>query len=296
MNAEPSTLRARARGTLPAAAAVSLEQSGSVVLPGPFSGERFDEVSDAYDAAVASAASTDVRMGTTSTRVQDFVHRGPAFDPLYVYPPLLDAALRVVDRDFKLSSFGARTLHAGPAVLDIHVDVERDSSAWPLLGFILMIDPFRPDNGATRFVSGSHRWAASPSQARLQDHAAQLVSRCGPAGSVLVFNGSTWHGQGINDSGEPRRSLQGAFIPRAWRGAIDFSQRMTPQTRERLGGVAHAVLALPDVSHRLSPDGVQSRWRDEGGGAADPAGERWLRRRAGADSPAHGAVRGNSSA
>jgi len=57
----------------------------------------------------------------------------------------------------------------------------------------------------------------------------------------------------------PRRSLQGAFIPREGRGAIDCSQRMTPQTRERLGAVAHDVLALPDVSHRLSPDGAQSR-------------------------------------
>jgi hypothetical protein len=34
---------------------------------------------------------------------------------------------------------------------------------------------------------------------------------------------------------------------------------MTAQTRERLGAVAHDVLALPDVSHRLSLDGVQSR-------------------------------------
>jgi hypothetical protein len=71
------------------------------------------------------------------------VNRGRAFDPLYVCPPLLDAASRVVGRDFKLSSFGARTPHAGAAVLDIHVDVERDSSAGPLLGFILMIDAFR---------------------------------------------------------------------------------------------------------------------------------------------------------
>jgi ectoine hydroxylase-related dioxygenase (phytanoyl-CoA dioxygenase family) len=35
-------------------------------------------------------------------------------------------------------------------------DVQRDSSGWPLVGFILMIDAFRPDNGATRFVLGSH--------------------------------------------------------------------------------------------------------------------------------------------
>jgi ectoine hydroxylase-related dioxygenase (phytanoyl-CoA dioxygenase family) len=163
---------------------------------------------------------------------------------LYVYPPLLDAALRVVGRDFKLSSFGARTLHAGAGVLDIHVDVERDSTDWPLLGFILMVDAFRPDNGATRFLPGSHRWATSPRQAPLQDHATHLVSACGPAGSLLVFNGSTWHGQGVNDSGGPRRSLQGAFVPRGGRAAIDFFLRVSAETRERLGAVAHDVLAL----------------------------------------------------
>ena len=257
MNAEPLPLRARARGTLAAAVAVPLEQLGFVVLPGPCSAERLEEVTDAYDAVVASAASADVRVGATSTRVQDFVNRGPTFDPLYVYPPLLDAALRIVGRDFKLSSFGARTLQAGAAVLDIHVDVERDSPDWPLLGFIFMVDAFRSDIGATRFLPGSHRWATSPRQAQVQDHSAQLVSACGPAGSLLVFNGSTWHGQGINDSGSPRRSLQGAFIPRGGRAAIDFSQRMPAETRERLGAVAHDVLALSDVVHRPAPEGVQ---------------------------------------
>ena len=41
--------------------------------------------------------------------------------------------------------------------------------------------------------------------------------------------------------------------------ALNGHANVTPQTRERLGAVAHDVLALPDVSHRLSPDGVQSR-------------------------------------
>jgi hypothetical protein len=69
MNIEPSPLRARARGVLLAVAAASLEQSGFVVLPGVFSGDRSEEVADAYDATVASAASTEVRVGATSTRV-----------------------------------------------------------------------------------------------------------------------------------------------------------------------------------------------------------------------------------
>jgi hypothetical protein len=136
----------------------ALQESGFVVLAGPYPVERIEGVADAYDAAVGSAVEDDVRIGSTSTRVVDFVNRGPLFDPLYIYPPLLDAAARIVGPSFKLSSLNARTLRPGSAVLDIHVDVARDSIDWPLLGFILMIDAFAPDNGATRFIPGSHRW------------------------------------------------------------------------------------------------------------------------------------------
>lgn len=260
MTIERRTL-AGAGGALPASAVAALEQSGFVVLPGPFSSERLRAVADAYNAEVDSAASEDVRVGSTSTRVLDFVNRGPVFDPLYVYPPLLDAAARVVGRGFKLSSLNARTLHARADVLDIHVDVERDSPDWPLLGFILMIDEFMPDNGATRFLPGSHQWTGPQRSARLQEHAAQLVSACGPAGFLLVFNGSTWHGQGINDSGGARRSLQGAFIPSDGRAGTDFSQRMSAETRARLSAEAQYVLGIPDAGHPVSPAGVESRSR-----------------------------------
>src|SRR5205807_826600 len=78
--------------------------------------------------------------------------------------------------------------------------VGRDSTDWRLLGFIPMIDAFTPENGATRFIPGSHHWGDPPRDGPMQEHTAQLVSACGPAGSLLVFNGSTWHGQGINGS------------------------------------------------------------------------------------------------
>jgi hypothetical protein len=225
----------------------ALEESGFVVIPGPFDVEQLRVVANAYDAEVGAAIGDDIRVGSTSTRVVDFVNRGPLFDQLYVYPPLLDAAVRTIGLTFKLSSFHARTLRPGSADLDIHVDVERGSTDWPLLGFIFMIDAFAPHNGATRFIAGSHLWGDSPRDARLTGYIPQLESACGPAGSLLVFNGSTWHGQGVNSSNRPRRSLQGAFIPWGGRASTDFSRRMTSETRARLGPVTRQMLAIPDA-------------------------------------------------
>ncbi len=222
---------------LPMAAALDLHERGFVVIPGPKPAGGIDRLATAYTTAVASATGDDIKIGSTTTRVSDFVNRGAEFDGLYVFPPLLEACCRVVGRPFKLSSFHARTLRPHSPAQDLHVDVRRDSVDWPLLGFILMIDDFRPDNGATRFVPGSHRWPQAPADTVSDlraDHQGQVLA-CGKAGSLLVFNGSAWHGHTANISPEPRRSIQGAFIPREGRAGTDFRARMPPDTHARLG-------------------------------------------------------------
>ena len=215
------------------------------MLSGPVPSERMDELAEAYTAAFA-AAGDDMRVGSTSTKVVDFVNRGTDWDDIYVFPPLLEACCRVIGRPFKLSSFLGRSLRPRTAAQELHVDVRRESPDWPLLGFILMIDEFRPDNGATRFVPGSHRWSSNPEDAIPDPRSKHddLVFACGPPGSLIVFNGSTWHGHSENTSTGPRRSLQGAFVPRTGHAATDFGARMQPDTRTRLSELARYVLAL----------------------------------------------------
>lgn len=223
-----------------------LQEHGFVVLRCPISVAEWDRVSRAYDEIVASASADDVHAGNTTTRVNDFVNRGDEFDALYVFAPLLDACSRVIGRDFKLSSMHARTLRPHTPAQELHVDVRRDSPDWPLVGFILMIDAFHADNGATRFVPGTHATAALPEAVmadRRADYDGQVLAT-GPAGSLIVFNGSAWHGHTANRSDGARRSVQGAFIPRDGRSATDFSGRMRPETRARLGPIAQYVLAL----------------------------------------------------
>jgi ectoine hydroxylase-related dioxygenase (phytanoyl-CoA dioxygenase family) len=221
-----------------------LSAHGFVVLPSPFSTSELARLQTAYDGACAHASPEDVHIGRASTRVNDFVNRGPEFDSIYTWPPVLNAARRVVQGPFRLSALHARTLHPGAGVEELHVDIPRTSDAWPMLTVILMVDEFRPDNGATRFVPGSHRWPEPPEQVltdRVAPHPAEVLA-CGAAGSMILFDASTWHGHTANTSSAGRRSMQGTFIPRSGRPATDFLARMQPDTFTRLSATAHEVI------------------------------------------------------
>jgi len=213
------------------------------VLPGAVPGDRVERLAAVYDAAVASADPADMRVGRTTARVDGFVGRGAEFEELYVYPPLLEACCRVIGRPFKLSSLHARTLRPGAPAQELHVDVQLESDDWPLVCFILMVDPFRADNGATRFVRGSHRWLERPGDAPLSDRVVSEIPACEPAGSLLVFNGSAWHGHSANASAKPRRSIQGAFIPREGNATAGWRVRLKPETLTRMSALARYIMA-----------------------------------------------------
>lgn len=231
---------------LPAAAARDLRDVGFAVIPGPPAPGGPARLAAAYGSAVATADPGDVSAGRTTIRVHDLVNRGPEFDALYVYRPVLEACRRVIGRPFKLSTMLARTLRPRAPAQALHADFGRDAEGWPMVGFILMVDEFRRDNGATRFVPGSHRWPTAP-DGLAGDPPAECegqVVACGPAGSVVIYNGSVWHGHTANSSGQPRRSIQGAYVRREAPPAIDLPARMRPETLARIGPLAKYLLAV----------------------------------------------------
>ncbi len=233
-------------GEMTQEAARELQESGFLVISGPVSAGGLARLAGAYDLAVASASASDLGHGRSTTRVHDFVNRGPEFDPLYVHPPVLEACRRILDRPFRLSSMLARTLRPRSEAQAWHVDFARDEAGWTMLGFIFMVDEFRADNGATRFLPGSHHWRAVPSELA-RAPAAEFkgqVQTCGPAGSMIIYNGSVWHGHAANTTESPRRSLQGAYIRREARSAIDLPGRMRADTLARISPLARFVLAV----------------------------------------------------
>src|SRR5262245_47864512 len=88
---------------LTAGAAEAVAEDGFVVIEGPVQDASVCALVEAYDAAMAAPPSSDRREGSTTVRVSDFVNRGAAFDPIYLFTPLLAAAALVIGEPFRLS-------------------------------------------------------------------------------------------------------------------------------------------------------------------------------------------------
>lgn len=233
----------RSGGTLPRPLVRELVESGFIIIPGPTSGEALNDLTAAYDEVMAAATGPDFKIGSTTTRMSDLLSYGSVFDDIYLYPPLLEACSHVIGEPFKLSSFLARTLRAGTPPQELHADLARGSEDAPLLGFTLMIDSFRPENGATRFVPTSHNWTnLSCSDARA--NSLDEVLGCGERGTMIIFNGAIWHGHTANVTAEPRRSIQGYFVRRSARSGSDFPNRLSFPARNRMSPLARYLLAV----------------------------------------------------
>lgn len=225
-----------------------LNNIGFVIIPGSVKSSDLQQLAKAYDSAVSSASSDEIRIGSSTTRVNDLVNRGEGeFDSLYIHPPLLEASYHVIGQPFKLSTMLARTLRPNSQNSELHIDFKPNEKRFPLVSFILMVDEFRHDNGATRFVPGSHRWSANPNELTkddLKDVENQTRKACGQAGSLIIFNGAVWHGISANTTNTPRRSIQGAFIPRDAQSATDFSARINSETLARISPLAKYLLDI----------------------------------------------------
>jgi ectoine hydroxylase-related dioxygenase (phytanoyl-CoA dioxygenase family) len=215
-----------------------LKDDGFVIIPGPVPEAKLLEMANTYEQAVLQADHDDISVGGSTTRVSDFVNRYSVFDCLYVHLPVLEACCRVIGQPFKLSTMHARTLRPRTPAQKLHQDFPRDAEGWPMVGFIFMIDEFLPNNGATCFAPGSQGVEIAPTDSSL------LVPACGPAGSVIVYNGSVWHSHGANETDAPRRSIQGAYIRRTEKSGGNLPARMRPETLDRVGSLAKYLLAL----------------------------------------------------
>lgn len=179
--------------------------------------------------------------GFRTKRIYALFAKTRVFDDLAVHPLVLGVLDEVLGH-YQLSA---------PTGIEIGPDspeqpLHRDDSIYPLpdphrefvVNTMWAMQDFTEDNGATLIVPGSHggqpRPTSTPSAATM------------PAGSVMVYLGSLWHGGGANRTDRPRL---GVILEYAW-------AYLRPQENHLLAVPREVAAGLPERLQELLGYGI----------------------------------------
>ncbi len=141
--------------------------------------------------------------GFATQRIYALFAKTRTFDHAAIHPLLLEVLDQVLGH-YQLSApvgirIGpgekAQVLHTDDMIYPIpqpHPPVVVNTM-WPL-------DEFTAENGATRFIAGSHQWEPGRRPARGDVVSTAILS----PGSAMFYLGSLWHGGGENRTSRPR--------------------------------------------------------------------------------------------
>ena len=142
--------------------------------------------------------------GHHTVRIYNLLAHDAVFQQVPVHPNLLPIVEGVLDAGCLVSSLSSISIDPGEVAQPIHADdtlFDLPRPHQPLVcNSMWALTDFTEANGATRIVPGSHKFDHKPEYGAPVDSIAAEM----PKGSVLVWNGSLWHGGGANVSGERR--------------------------------------------------------------------------------------------
>jgi len=193
--------------------------------------------------------------GFKTVRVYNLLAHGKTFEQIPVHPEVLPVAEGVLDRGLLVSSLSSIAIGGDETPQPLHADdqlIPLPKPHAPLVcNTIWAITDFTEANGATRLVPGSHRADCSPNP--LEPH--ETIAAEMPAGSVLVYHGSLWHGGGANRTSERRIGIAMNFCAGWVRQQenqqlgipTEIARGFEPRLRELVGyGVYHHLIGHID--------------------------------------------------
>jgi ectoine hydroxylase-related dioxygenase (phytanoyl-CoA dioxygenase family) len=147
-------------------------------------------------------------LGRRTRRLFNLLGRDPFFAAVPLFEPVLSVVEGVLDDELLLSSLTAISMGPGQEPQPFHSDDGSIPLPRPHVPIacvaIWALTDFTHANGATRLVPGSHRADHKPGRGEVTGGWVEAEM---PAGSVLVYDGSIWHGGGENTTAERRLGI-----------------------------------------------------------------------------------------
>ena len=215
--------------------------------------------------------------------VYQLVNKGEVLRQLPVHPTAAALASHVLGREYLLSSMDAHITYPGNLLMPLHADQwwmpppqvrvgdyvrqgditrgggpigDPTPSTEPITGPLIinvmwMITDFTVENGATRFVPGSHLSGRRPDPNRSYD---EVVGE-GSAGSIVAWDGRTWHGAGLNVTDAPRAGLTTYFCGPMVRQLSNGVYGLRSELRDEVSDELLALLGFkPFSSYGMTDD------------------------------------------
>lgn len=184
---------------LKAEAAAALDRDGCMVLTGVIPADWIAPLRSAFEAGYRPPGEWPVPRGPEFRHAM--VDADPFVQRVCRLPAVLAAAAHIIGQPFFLAQVEGREPRAGLG----HQKLHRDGHGGPhrVLSALAFLDPFGPENGATRVAPGTHN--GEPADGRMAESRARFIK--GNAGDILLIDTEVLHGGSRNISGAPRRSL-----------------------------------------------------------------------------------------
>jgi ectoine hydroxylase-related dioxygenase (phytanoyl-CoA dioxygenase family) len=240
-----------------------LDEKGYMVIPNLMDPEflraTVQRVDELYEQE-GDACGSEFKQEPHSRRLANVVNKGEIFLRVINTPEILECMAHVLGPKFKLSSLNVRSVDPhSDWVQPLHIDGGGlpDEKGYYVCNSIWILDDFTVDNGATRFIPGSHRWGQKPTDvlSSLTAPHPQEILVTGSAGTVVVMNSHLWHGGTANRSGRPRRAMHAYYTRSDKPQQLYQKKHIDSNLQARLSPQLRKLLALDDPEN----DEVSSR-------------------------------------
>jgi hypothetical protein len=210
-----------------ATAFTALERDGFAVLPDVLSAPEVERVRSRLVEVARLERAADIdhdprwEDGPRNQRVFGLLDKGEEFIELVEHPAAMALMGHLLQPEFLLSSITANITGPAGHPMYMHYDQDYVPGPWPtfplVANIIWMLDDFTEENGATRFVPGSHRenhegWSPESMSGR----SGETIAVEGRTGSLVCLDGRVLHQTGANRTVDELRHGVIAYYCQPW--------------------------------------------------------------------------------